>query len=121
MGYKIEYTANNEIVKIIIDGRVNFNTARKYSKEAIEFSLDYNCVKFLFDHSKTKLTEGIRRIYTDGDILEQFGFQPKDKIAILIECEKDDPLLRETNSINAKWSNFRYFNSGKKALEWLIE
>ncbi len=121
MGYLVNYLPDERIVKIIIQGRLNFTTARKYSKEAIKLARKNNCSKFLIDHTKTKLIEGIHHIYTDGAVLEEFGFQVTDKIAIFIECKHENALLLETAANNIKWSNFGYFNASDKAVAWLSE
>jgi hypothetical protein len=121
MDYSVKYLPEERMVKIIIHGRLNFTTARKYSKEAIKLARENNCSKFLIDHTKTKLIEDIHQIYTDGAVLEQFGFQVTDKIAIIIECKQDDALLLERLTNNIKWSNFRYFNISNEAVAWLIE
>jgi hypothetical protein len=121
MGYLINYLPEERIVKIIIQGRLNFTTARKYSKEAIKLARKKNCSKFLIDHTKTKLIEGIHHIYTDGAVLEEFGFQVTDKISIIIESKNENALLLERLADNIKWSNFRYFNTSNKAVTWLIE
>jgi hypothetical protein len=121
MSYTLEYIPDKEYIEIIILGRVNYSSAKEYSKEALKLARSNNCNKFLIDHSKTKVSGGIHKIYTDGNALEQFGFKVKDKIAIYIKCKKDNFLLLEAASKNIKWSDFRYFNSLKKALIWLNE
>jgi hypothetical protein len=121
MGYTVDYLADEEIVKIAITGRLNFTTAQEYSKEARKLAREYECKKYLIDHSETILPDGIKQIYTDGDVLKQFGFQNTDKIAILVDCKKDDELLQEKAAENVKWSKSKYFNNRNKAIIWLNE
>ena len=121
MGYTINYMPEEGIVKIIIEGRINYTTAQQYSKEAIKDARDHKCSKFLFDHKETKLNKEMQQFYTDGDILQQFGFNEKDKIAVSINCKKDDDLLTEVQEENVNWSTIKYFNSSIKAAEWLLE
>jgi hypothetical protein len=121
MSYKIDYLGDKKIVQIEVRGRVNFKIARQYSIEAIKLSREYNCKKFLINQSKTLLEAGIYRIHTDGDALEQFGFDTGDKIAIVILKDKNDSHLFETTDPNVNWSNFKYFNNIENAVRWLIE
>ena len=121
MSRTIKYIADKKIVEVIVRGRINFGTAQNYSVEAIKVARENNCSRFLIDHSKTELFEGIQRIYTDGAVLEQFGFQVTDKIAIVIESKNNHALLTDAAANNIKWSNFRYFNTVTKAVEWLLK
>lgn len=121
MGYKIDYLKDKKIVQVEVQGRVNFKIVQQYSIDAIKLSREYNCKKFLINHSKTLLEAGIYRIHTDGDALEQFGFDTGDKIAIVISKDKTDSHLLETTDSNVNWSNFKYFNTIEKAVRWLKE
>lgn len=121
MSYKINYLEDKKIVQIGIQGRVNFKIAQQYSIDAIKLAQEYSCKKFLINHSKTLLEAGIFKIHTDGDALEQFGFDISDKIAIVISSGKKDSHLFETTDSNVKWSNFKYFNNIEKAVSWLLE
>jgi hypothetical protein len=121
MSYTINYLEDKKIVQIGIQGRVNFKIAQQYSIDAIKLAQEYNCKKFLINHSKTLLEAGIYKIHTDGDALEQFGFDISDKIAIVISSGKKDSHFSETTDSNVKWSNFKYFNNIEKAVSWLLE
>ena len=121
MSRTINYLEDKKIVQVNFEGRVNFNTAQKYSKEALKTARDYNCKKFLFDHTKTLLEAGIYKIHADGDSLEKFGFSSSDKIAIVIAGDKNDSHFFKTTDSNVKWSNFKYFNTVEKAVFWLEE
>jgi hypothetical protein len=121
MSYTINYLEDKEIVQIGIQGRVNFKIAQQYSIDAIKLAREYNCKKFLINHSKTLLEAGIYKIHTDGDALEQFGFEISDKIAIVISSGKKDSHFFETTDSNVKWSNFKYFNNIEKAVGWLLD
>jgi hypothetical protein len=120
MSYAINYLKDKSIVQVGIQGRVNFSLAKQYSIEAIKLAHEHNCKKFLIDHTKTTLEEGIYKIHTDGDALEQFGFKSSDKIAIVISGDKKDTHFSEITDSNVKWSNFKYFNAIEKAVSWLI-
>lgn len=120
MSYTINYLKEKEIVQVEIQGRVNFSLAKQYSIEAIKLAHEHNCKKFLIDHTKTSLEAGIYKLHTDGDALEQFGFQSSDKIAIVISSDKKDNHFSEITDSNVKWSNFKYFNTVEKAVSWLI-
>ena len=121
MGYTIDYLEDKKIVQVVIKGRVNFKLAQQYSMEAIKLAREYNCKKYLINHSKTLLEENIYKIHTDGDALEQFGFKSTDKIAVVISRKRDDLRFSEVTDTNAKWSNFKYFDSVKNAVSWLDE
>ena len=121
MSYTINYLEDKKLVQIEIQGRVNFSLAKQYSIEAVKLAHEYNCKKFLINHTKTSMETGIYKIHTDGDALEQFGFKSSDKIAIVIASGKNDNHLKEITDSNVKWSNFKYFNSIDKAVSWLIK
>jgi hypothetical protein len=120
MSYTINYLKDKKIVQVEIQGRVNFSLAKQYSVEAIKLAHEYNCKKFLIDHTKTSMEAGIYKIHTDGDALEHFGFISSDKIAIVISSDKKDNHFSEITDSNVKWSNFKYFNTMGKAVSWLI-
>ncbi len=120
MSYTLNYLKDKKTVQIEIQGKVNFRIAKQYSIEAIKLAHEYNCKKFLIDHTKTLPEAGIYKIHTDGDALEQFGFQSSDKIAIVISSDKNDNHFSENTDSNVKWSNFKYFNAVEKAFNWLI-
>ncbi len=111
MSYTINYLKDKKIVQVKIQGRVNFRVAQQYSIGAIKLAHEYNCKKFLFNHTKTLLETGIYKIHTDGDGLEQFGFKSSDKIAIVILSDLNDNHFFEETDSNVKWSNFKYFNT----------
>ncbi|MFC2103024.1 hypothetical protein ACFLSS_01200 [Bacteroidota bacterium] len=119
MEYSINYLEEKKIIQVVIKGRVNFKLAQQYSMEAIKLAREYNCKKYLINHSKTFLEENIYKIHTDGDALEQFGFKSTDKIAVVISRKLDDLRFSEATDANVKWSNFKYFNSVKDAVSWL--
>jgi hypothetical protein len=120
MSYTINYPKDKKIVQVKIQGRVNFRMVKQYSIEAIKLAREYNCKKFLIDHTKTLLEAGIYKIHTDGDALEQFGFKSSDKIAIVISSDQNDSHFFEKTDSNVKWSNFKYFNTIEKAVRWLV-
>jgi hypothetical protein len=120
MGYVLDYRSDKDFVNIIIKGRLDFKLARQYSVEALKLAHQNNCHKFLINHIETKLEDaGIYKLHTDGAALEKFGFRFSDKIAIVISRTKDDRLFLEKAERDAKWSNFKYFDSVEEALNWL--
>ena len=119
MEYSVDYFEDKQIIQVVVKGRVNFKLTQQYSMEAIKLAREYNCKKYLVNHTKTLLEEKIYKIHTDGDALEQFGFKSTDKISVVISGKRDDLRFSETTDANVKWSNFKYFNSAKDALSWL--
>ena len=119
MEYTVEYLEDEKIVQVKVKGRVNFQIAEQYSMEARKLAHEYNCKKYLINHSKTSLEANIYKIHTDGDALEKFGFKHTDKVAIVISRDRDDLRFSETTDANVKWSNFKYFSSVKDAVQWL--
>ena len=120
MEYTVEYLEDKKIVQVKVKGRVNFQIAQQYSNEARKLAHEYDCKKYLINHSKTSLEANIYKIHTDGDALEQFGFKSTDKVAIVISRSRDDLRFSEATDANVKWSNFKYFDSAKEAVRWLI-
>jgi len=119
MEYTVEYLEVKEIVQVKVKGRVNFQIAEQYSMEARKLAQEYDCKKYLINHSNTSLEANIYKIHTDGDALEKFGFKSTDKIAIVISRDRDDLRFSEATDANVKWSNFKYFGDAKEALSWL--
>ena len=123
MSYSINYLADEDIVEVKIDGRLNFQTAEQYSKEAVKLARHNNCAKFLIDHSKTTEQVGITKIHTTGDELQQFGFKDTDKVAIIISKSGKDSKLPESENQNSRLSLSKYFYENKiaEAINWLKE
>jgi hypothetical protein len=119
MEYTIEYLEDKKFVQVRVKGRLNFKIAEQYSTEARKLAHEYDCKKYLINHSKTSLEDNIYKIHTDGDALEKFGFKATDKIAIVVSRERDDLRFSEATDANVKWSNFKYFGDAKEAIRWL--
>lgn len=121
MSYTIEYLPNKQIVLTKIKGRLNFKTVEQYSKEALKLARQVECSRYLFDHSKTTLDNGINKIHADGDELQQFGFLNTDRIAIVITDQGNDSDLLDPDSKNTNWSTIKYFYASqmKEAISWL--
>ena len=119
MEYTVEYLEDEKIVQVKVKGRVNFQIAEQYSMEARKLAHEYNCKKYLINHSKTSLEANIYKRHTDGDALEKFGFKHTDKVAIVISRDRDDLRFSEATDANVKWSNFKYFGDSKEAVRWL--
>jgi len=121
MLYTVEYIEGKKLVQVRVKGRVTFQLAEQYSVEAIKLAREYNCKKYLIDHSKTSLEAKIYKLHTDGDALQKFGFKTTDKIAIIIKRAKDAKRFSEDTASNSKWSNFKYFDTAKEAVGWLAK
>ena len=119
MEYTIEYLEDKKIVQVKVKGRVNYQLAQQYSMEARKLAHEYNCKKYLINHSKTSLEDKIYKIHTDGDTMEKFGFKNTEKVAIVISRNRDDLRFSEATEANVKWSNFKYFGDVKEAIHWL--
>ncbi len=121
MSYKINYLDDKNIVQVNVQGRLNFGMVQHYSLESIKLAHEYNCNKFIINHTKSLQEAGIYKLHTDGDVLEQFGFKSSDKIAIVISSDQNDDHFLKTTKSNVKWCDFRYFNTIGKANKWLLE
>ncbi|HSD64943.1 MAG TPA: hypothetical protein VLB50_14165 [Ignavibacteriaceae bacterium] len=121
MSYKMNYLDDKKIVQVDITGRLNFETVQKYSTEALKLAHEYNCSKFLINHTLTLPEAGGYKLHADGDTLEHFGFKSIDKIAIVVTKAKDHEHFIESEKSNIKWCNFRYFDDISKAYNWLME
>jgi hypothetical protein len=120
MGYVIDFAPGKDFIGIKVNGKLNFEVAERYSIEALKMARQNGYHKFLIDHKETELdAAGIYKLHTDGAALEKFGFKSSDKIAIVISRAKDDHPFFEKIEHNAKWSNFKYFDTVAKALTWL--
>jgi hypothetical protein len=121
MNYEIDYSPDVNIVSVKITGRLNFQLAEQYSKEAIKLARKNDCSKFLIDHSETDMEVGVTKLHTDGNVLEQFGFKNTDNIAIVISKAANDDNFPKDAGGNAKVSLLKYFDKAdiKDALKWL--
>jgi hypothetical protein len=119
MGYKLSFLEDKNIVRVKIQGRVNFGKAQQYSAEAIKLAHENNCSKFLLDHTSTLPEAGGYKLHTDGDALEHFGFRSNDKIAIVISGDNYSNHINDSSKSNVKWSDTKYFNNEIEAIEWL--
>jgi len=121
MTYTIDYLEDKTIIHIKVKGRVNFQIAEKYSKEAVKIARDKDCSKFIVDHKETSINANKTNIYCTGEDLQQFGFRSSDKIAIIIKVLKNSSSLKDAKGDNINWSTFKYFgmNEIEKAYNWL--
>jgi hypothetical protein len=123
MGYTLDYLPDKDIISVKIKGRLNFQVAEKYSKAASKLAHKNECTKILIDHTETTLEQGIYKIHTSGDELQQFGFNNTDFIAIVVANEAIDCNLQDSVSKNSHWSVIKYFYADqlKEAYDWLLE
>ena len=123
MKYTIDYFPEKKFVSVKMNGRLNFQVAEEYSKEAIKLGHNNLCSKFLIDHQDTILKKGSTNVHATGDELQQFGFVKTDRIAIIVNKLNGSRKILEPENRNTSWSNFKYFTSNKvdKALDWLLE
>jgi hypothetical protein len=122
MEYTIDYLPNKKIVDVKVKGRLNFQIAEQYSKEALKLARENNCIKFLFNLKETASHVGGTNSHTAGDELQQFGFISSHKIAIIVKDLIINTSLQESEKGNANWSTFKYFGANDigKAFHWLI-
>jgi hypothetical protein len=121
MGYTLSYQSNKKIILITVEGKLSFSIAKQYSIEAGKLAHTSKCNKFLIDHSKTTLQDGIYKIHTDGEELEQFGFKKTDRIAIVISRDKDDRHFLEKAYLQLGWNKLQYFDTVEDAVAWLVQ
>ena len=122
MKYTVDYIADKKIVDIKMKGRLNFQIAEEYSKEAIKLARQNDCTKFLIDHTGTTMQGGINKIHASGEELQQFGFKNTDRIAVVITNLGDDSNLLEPVNQNSRWSVLKYFytDNTQEAFDWLL-
>ncbi|MFH1196067.1 MAG: hypothetical protein V1720_10155 [bacterium] len=121
MEYVIDYLPDKGYVAVKNVGRLNFQKAEKYSKDAIKLARQNDCSKFLFDHRATKISGGVNKIHTYGEELQQFGFKDTDHIAIILSDKNDDFGKPDQMDQNSRWSDIKYFSGDnfKEADTWL--
>jgi len=120
MEYVIDYNTDKKFVSVKVKGKLNFKLVEQYSVEAAKLAHSKSCHKFLIDHTETKLDEGIYKLHTDGAALEKFGFKSNDRIAIVILRAKDSSHFFDKKVFDVKWSNFKYFDTVKEAIDWIV-
>ncbi|NLT50405.1 MAG: hypothetical protein GXX85_05760 [Ignavibacteria bacterium] len=122
MIYTLDFMNDKNIVVVKTKGRLNFQFAEKYSKEAVKLARKNNCCKFIIDHSETITQKGTNKIYASGAEMEQFGFRNTDSIAILLEKPGEDEDLIQASKANSRFCAIKYFynNNYSEALRWLL-
>lgn len=120
MDASVNFQEENNIVTINVKGRINFSTVDKYFKTAQKIARSTNCHKYLLDHTETEFNNDYN-LHTSGSELQQFGFNPNDKIAILIT--KNFNHSAEKNEVYnfVGWCDFKYFFSKSEAVDWLLQ
>ena len=108
MKYSVDYLTDKKMVCVKAKGRLNFQIAEKYSREAVKLARQNDSTKFLIDHTET-IQAGSNMIHTGGEEMQQFGFKNTDRIAVVIANFGNDSILTETVNPNSRWSVFRYF------------
>lgn len=123
MQYSIEYLPDENVIDIKLSGRLNFQTAEQFSKEAIKYAKQNACSKFLIDHSDTDIESGIYKLHTAGSELQQFGFTQSHQIAIIVSKPLKKKDMPESDAGNSRWPTIKYFDdeSKQKAIDWLLE
>lgn len=121
MKYTVDYLEDKKIVDIKMSGRLNFQIAEKYSREALKLARERECTKFLFDHRETTLNS-LTNTHTSGDEFQQFGFKNNHRIAILGGTRNGGSKTAEPELRNSSWSVIKYFHAKKvdEAIDWLI-
>jgi len=121
MNYTVDYLPDKKIVDIKMKGRLNFQIAEQFSKEAVKLARHNDCTKFLIDHTETTMQSGVNKFHISGEELQQFGFENTDRIAIIIANHFDDNNLIESVNQNSRWSVLKYFytDNVQTAVNWL--
>ncbi|MBU0558395.1 MAG: hypothetical protein KJ799_14395 [Bacteroidetes bacterium] len=121
MDYTIDYMPDKNIVVIQMKGRLNFQIAEQYSREAVKLARQNNCTKFLLNHTETEIRAAVNKFHTTGHELQQFGFKSTDRIAIVVTNLASHSNLLKPENKNNTWCNFNYFDAVKieKAYKWL--
>ena len=123
MKYTVDYLTDEKIVSIKMIGRLNYQTAEQFSKEAVKLAHKHYCTKYLLNHKETVMPKGSTNLHATGDELQQFGLKNTDKIAIIIESLNGNRKKLEPENRNSSWSDFKYFSAKnlQKAVDWLLE
>lgn len=121
MEYIVDYISDKGFVAVINKGRLNFQKAEHFSKDAIKLARQNDCSKFLIDHRETIIHGGVNKLHTYGEELQQFGFKDSDHIAIVIDNKGEDFGMPDKMDRNNRWSDIKYFSSKNytDAVNWL--
>lgn len=121
MEYTVDFLPDKNIVHIRVKGRLNFQLAQRYSKEAIKIARLNKCRCFILDHTETLLKDDVNKLHSSGEELQQFGFKNTDKIAIIVPQKSKNSIHYEALNENSRMSILKYFFSGdfSTANKWL--
>lgn len=121
MEYEVKYLQDRDIVAVKLKGRLNFQMAEKYSKEAVKLARQKYYTKFLVDHSETIVKDESTNIHVSAGELQQFGFQNTDRVAILLSDPDKFTHVANLSNQNSRWCLIKNFSVDDydKALEWL--
>ncbi|MBK7981830.1 MAG: hypothetical protein IPK06_17835 [Ignavibacteriae bacterium] len=121
--YTIDYLIDEKIICISVFGRLDFQSAMNYSKKAIVLGKKKGCCSFIFDHRYSISPGKALNFHTSEDELQQFGFISSDKIAIVVQEQRDGYKIDEQKYRNMSWSILKYFysNNISTAITWLTK
>ena len=121
MQYKINYLPDINIVDVKMQGRLSYQIAESFSKDAIKLARENDCFKFLINFEKTFIIFGVTNLFATGSELQQFGFKSSDKIAIVMHEVSSYKSSVDQEKDNVNLSQLKFFNSDhiEDALNWL--
>lgn len=123
MLYTVDYIPDKNIVAVKMTGRVNFQIAEQYYKEAVKTARQNNCTKFLIDYSESVSSQECNNIHTGGEEMQQFGFQSADSVAVVLKNLNDNSAPKADENPNYRWCAIKYFykTNLQEAFVWLSE
>jgi hypothetical protein len=123
MTWKIECIENHGIVKIKTSGSMNLQDNKKFSEEALATGRGKNVNAFLVDQQESHFGLSILEIDQIPKIFRDAGFNPSDKLAILVNPESiSKDLLKFIEDVFYLSSlQIKIFSDADEAKYWLKE
>jgi len=120
MNYMVDYIREKNIVYIQVKGRLNFQIAEQYSKEAIKLAHENDCSKFLFNYTETESQGKSTNLHATGYEFEQFGFKNTDRVAVVLGKVKKGI---DAGNQNSNWCELKFFfeDNNKVGFDWLLD
>jgi hypothetical protein len=121
MKWKINYTEDQRVVKVKPSGQMSWDEKKKLSEEMLAAGRKKNVNAFLLNQKQTAFGLSVLEINRLPAVLKDIGFNPKDKVSILLNPDSIKAGLLDflQNILSLGPLQIKVFTDPKKATAWL--
>ena len=121
MSHEVRYDQGKHIVRVKIMGALSESETTAAARRDSEVARQHNCKRHLVDLRMGVATESLGRVFMLMTGLEEFGFDRKDRTAMVYGRDAEVHEFAQMVARNRGWHNLRYFRSLEEAETWLLE